>query len=102
MLTSVDIPVEAAVDNKILLRDYQKRFFESSKWSRDLKGETILEVGSGSGRFTEHAVSTGAMVISLDYSIAVEANYASNGHNKNLLIVHHLSMPQSKVYSQHQ
>ena len=65
----------------------EKRFFESSKWNRDLKGETILEVGSGSGRFTEHAVSTGAMVISLDYSVAVEANYASNGHNKNLLIV---------------
>lgn len=65
----------------------EKRFFESSKWSRNLKGETILEVGSGSGRFTEHAVSTGAMVISLDYSVAVEANYASNGHNKNLLIV---------------
>ena len=65
----------------------EKRFFESSKWNRDLKGETILEVGSGSGRFTEHAVSTGAMVISLDYSIAVEANYDSNGHNNNLLIV---------------
>ncbi len=47
----------------------------------------ILEVGSGSGRFTEHAASTGAMVVSMDYSYAVEANYASNGNMNNVLIV---------------
>ena len=36
--------------------------FLNVKMESDLKGETILEVGSGSGRFTEHAVSTGAML----------------------------------------
>jgi SAM-dependent methyltransferase len=52
-----------------------------------MQGEVILEVGSGSGRFTEQAASTGAMVVSMDYSCAVEANYASNRGKKNVLIV---------------
>jgi ubiquinone/menaquinone biosynthesis C-methylase UbiE/uncharacterized protein YbaR (Trm112 family) len=65
----------------------ETRFFNETKWPRRLEGETILEVGSGSGRFTEQAISTGAMVISLDYSSAVDANYQSNGHHSNVLIV---------------
>jgi len=65
----------------------EARFFAETEWSRDLSGKTLLEVGSGAGRFTEQAVSTGAMVVSLDYSIAADANYASNGHHDNLLIV---------------
>ena len=63
------------------------RFFEETKWPKDLTGQVILEVGSGSGRFTEHAASTGAMVVSMDLSNAVEANYASNGNKSNVLIV---------------
>lgn len=65
----------------------EERFFNETRWPRDLRGQVILEVGSGSGRFTEHAASTGAMVVSLDYSHAVEANYASNGQQSNVLIV---------------
>jgi len=65
----------------------ETRFFGATKWSRDLKGQLILEVGSGSGRFTEQAVSTNATVVSIDYSYAVEVNYALNGRNKNVLIV---------------
>jgi ubiquinone/menaquinone biosynthesis C-methylase UbiE/uncharacterized protein YbaR (Trm112 family) len=65
----------------------EARFFAETNWSRTIVGELILEAGSGAGRFTEQAVSTGAMVISLDYSVAVDANYLSNGHNDNLLIV---------------
>lgn len=65
----------------------ETRFFEETKWPRRLEGETILEVGSGSGRFTEQAARTGAMVVSLEYSSAVEANYASNGTKANVLIV---------------
>jgi SAM-dependent methyltransferase len=63
------------------------RFFNETKWSEDLSGQIILEVGSGSGRFTEQAASTGAMVVSMDYSYAVEANYASNGNKDNVFIV---------------
>lgn len=65
----------------------EQRFFGQTGWPRDLAGEVILEVGSGSGRFTEQAARTGATVVSLDYSYAVDANYASNGSRGNVLIV---------------
>jgi SAM-dependent methyltransferase len=71
----------------------EKRFFEETGWPRELQGEIILEVGSGSGRFTEQAASTGAFIVSLDYSYAVEANYLSNGLRDNVLIV------QADVYA---
>jgi SAM-dependent methyltransferase len=64
----------------------ETRFFQETKWARNLTGETILEVGCGSGRFTEHAAKTGAMVVSVDLSGAVEANYAINGHQPNVII----------------
>ena len=65
----------------------ERRFFDETGWSRKLHGELILEVGSGSGRFTEQAATTGAMIVSVDYSRAVEANYISNGQKQNVLIV---------------
>src|SRR6266403_3789069 len=65
----------------------EQRFFGQTGWPRDMKGEVILEIGSGSGRFTEQAARTGATVVSLDYSYAVDANYASNGSSRNVLIV---------------
>lgn len=65
----------------------EKRFFDETKWRRNLRGEIVLEVGCGSGRFTEQALKTGAMIISMDYSRAVEVNYLSNGKNENVLIV---------------
>jgi SAM-dependent methyltransferase len=63
------------------------RFFTETRWPHDLVGEIVIEVGSGSGRFTTQAASTGATILSLDYSEAVEANYASNGDRNNVLIV---------------
>lgn len=63
------------------------RFQHETKWEMDLRGQVILEAGSGSGRFTTEALKTGALVISFDYSNAVEANYRSNGQSENLLIV---------------
>jgi SAM-dependent methyltransferase len=63
------------------------RFVKETKWNTDLRGEFILEAGSGSGRFTAEALKTGAVIVSFDYSSAVEANYLSNGQNENLLIV---------------
>lgn len=79
----------------------ETRFFEETRWPRALDGEIVIEPGSGSGRFTEHAASTGALVLSLDYSNAVEANYRSNGHRENVLIVQGdvLAMPFPKEYA---
>ena len=65
----------------------ETRFFAQTKWPRTLEREAVLEVGSGSGRFTEQAASTGAMVVSVEYSTAVDANFASNGARENVLIV---------------
>jgi len=63
------------------------RFFDETGWPQHLAGELMLEAGSASGRFTEIAAETGAMIVSFDYSFAVEANYASNGDRPNVLIV---------------
>ena len=65
----------------------EQRFFEETRWLRNLRGEILLEPGSGSGRFTEQAASTGAIVLSLDMSAAVDANYQTNGERDNVLIV---------------
>jgi SAM-dependent methyltransferase len=64
----------------------RNRLFQVSGWPEDLRGQTILEAGSGAGRFTEVLVSTGAQVLSFDLSTAVDANYANNGQQPNLLI----------------
>ena len=63
------------------------RFFNSTQFSNNLSGELILEAGSGAGRFTEIASETGALVITFDYSRAVDSNYAMNGAKENVLIV---------------
>ena len=63
------------------------RFFDETQWPEQMEGEVILEVGSGSGRFTEIALSTGATIVSVDYSVAVDANQESNGHNPNLCLI---------------
>jgi len=49
------------------------RFFEGTRWPERLDGERVLEVGCGAGRFTEVLVSTGAEVVAVDASSAVEA-----------------------------
>ena len=62
----------------------RNRLFAVSCWSENLKGERILEAGSGAGRFTEVLVKTGADIFSFDYSSAVEANRINNGNMPNL------------------
>jgi SAM-dependent methyltransferase len=61
------------------------RFYGNSRWKPDeLKGQRILEVGSGAGRFTQIVLEAGAEVFSIDYSNAVEANLANNGPHPRL------------------
>lgn len=62
----------------------KRRFFAQTDWG-DLAGQTVLEVGSGAGRFTEVVLKhTKAELYSVDYSAAVEANYANNGPHPRL------------------
>jgi SAM-dependent methyltransferase/uncharacterized protein YbaR (Trm112 family) len=68
------------------------RFFAETRWSQRLDGETILEVGCGSGRFTAQAIATGAMVVATDLSGAVDANFRVHHDVENLLLV------QSDIY----
>lgn len=62
------------------------RLFLASAWPRNMSGETVLEAGSGAGRFTEVLLATGARVVSVDYSAAVEANALNNGSGGRLLL----------------
>lgn len=50
------------------------RFARETGWSAaTLAGKRVLDVGCGAGRFAEIAVGTGARVVALDYSSAVDA-----------------------------
>lgn len=64
----------------------KNRFLQTTKWTdTDLKGKTVLEAGSGAGRFTEIFLATRAKVVSFDYSNAVEANYRNNAHKGDVM-----------------
>jgi SAM-dependent methyltransferase len=77
---------QAQLDSHTGLPLTRDRYNRATHWPEDLKGETILEAGSGAGRFTEILATTGADILSFDLSSAVEANCANNGHNPNVLI----------------
>lgn len=51
-----------------------------------LKGLRVLEAGCGAGRFTELLVGAGALVHSMDLSVAVDANRENIGHRPNYRI----------------
>jgi len=51
-----------------------------------LVNKRVLEVGSGSGRFTELLAAQGAILHSFDSSLAVDANFNNNGRFENLLL----------------
>jgi SAM-dependent methyltransferase len=64
------------------------RFFTSTGWrAEELKGKQVLDVGCGAGRFAEIALSSGAKVVALDYSIAVEACWKNNRAKGDLACV---------------
>jgi len=62
----------------------EHRLYQATGWARELRGQRILEAGSGAGRFTEVLCRTGAELYSFDYSSAVDANRQNNGMQPNL------------------
>lgn len=64
------------------------RFWKSTDWNpKDLKDKLVLDVGCGSGRFAEIALKSGAYIVALDYSSAVDACWANLKRNTRLLVV---------------
>ena len=74
------------VDKESNLEMSKIRFFAETNWDKeDLTGKNILEVGSGAGRFSQIILDyTKAILYSVDYSNAVEANYKNNGPHERL------------------
>ena len=66
----------------------RNRFFSSCEWTpEEMAGKRVLDVGCGAGRFAEIALSTGAEVVALDYSSAVDAAWANLGSSPRLNVV---------------
>jgi 2-polyprenyl-3-methyl-5-hydroxy-6-metoxy-1,4-benzoquinol methylase len=71
-----------------------ERFWKATGWRpEDLRGQWVLDVGCGSGRFAEVALAAGAHVVALDYSSAVDACYA------NLKAHTQLHVAQGDIYA---
>jgi 2-polyprenyl-3-methyl-5-hydroxy-6-metoxy-1,4-benzoquinol methylase len=65
-----------------------QRFWTATEWKpADLAGKWVLDAGCGAGRFAEVALSSGANVVALDYSNAVDAAFANLRQHKNLHLV---------------
>lgn len=65
-----------------------ERFWKATGWTPEsLKGRWVLDIGCGSGRFAEVALSAGAHVVALDYSTAVDACRANLGDDPRLHVV---------------
>jgi SAM-dependent methyltransferase len=61
------------------------RLAEGTGWPLgDLRGETVLEVGCGAGRFTEILAAGGAEVWAVDATSAIDAAYETVGERPNV------------------
>lgn len=70
------------------------RFLRMTGWTAaDLQGRWLLEVGCGSGRFTEIALDCGAHVVAVDYSSAIDVCQRNLGDHPRLHLV------QADLYS---
>ncbi|TWW09966.1 hypothetical protein E3A20_09050 [Planctomyces bekefii] len=58
-----------------------------NKGINDLNSKVVLDVGCGPGRFIEVVRNKGALVIGLDYSMAVDAAYRNFENDENVCII---------------
>lgn len=73
----------------------RERLSRETAWTSEiLQDSTVLEVGSGAGRFTEVLLELGAKVYSVDYSDAVTANARNNRAEDN----EKLDLFQASIY----
>ncbi len=65
-----------------------RRLKDNTKWDlAALKGRSVLECGCGPGRFTEILADTGAEVLALDMSQAIDVNLDNLGARENVLLL---------------
>lgn len=91
---------EFSVHPKTQLDSYTKldicknRFIYDTGWDKsDLKNNLVLEVGCGAGRFSEFPLQSGAELVSVDMSNAVDVNLKNLGFNPK----HHIV--QASIYN---
>jgi len=74
----------------------EARFYGQTAWTpADLADLSVLEVGSGAGRFTEVLLRTTKVnLFSIDYSSAVEANWRNNSRYRD-----RLCLAQASIYA---
>jgi SAM-dependent methyltransferase len=66
----------------------RERFFLSTGWTpEEMARASVLDVGCGAGRFTEVSLASGARVVAVDYSSAVDACFANHGSHSRLDVV---------------
>jgi len=79
---------QTQLDSQSGLPISRDRFFKESKWTQEeLAGKRVLDIGCGAGRFAEIALSTGANVVAMDYSGAVDACMANLGPHSRLNVL---------------
>jgi len=69
------------------------RFFRATRWPAQMRGERVLEIGCGSGRFTEVLLSTGADVYAFDYSRAADVTHRHFGDRAHVAQASIYEMP---------
>ena len=71
-----------------------ERFWRATAWDPiDMEKAWVLDLGCGAGRFAEIALSTGANVVAVDYSAAVETAWTNLKKHPKLYVV------QADIYS---
>jgi 2-polyprenyl-3-methyl-5-hydroxy-6-metoxy-1,4-benzoquinol methylase len=76
------------LDSHTGLKISHERFVESTEWDpQRLAGKTLLDLGCGSGRFSEVALSFGANVIAVDFSKAVDACWENLGSTSRINVL---------------
>lgn len=78
--TQLDSNTKTKISKNRLLRMFGPLY-------RDLSGKTVLEVGCGSGRFTELLLEKEVWLTAFDPSVAVFENFKNNGSNPKLRLI---------------
>ncbi len=78
----------ALLDSALGTNHSRDRFLRMTGWNAaDLQDRWLLEVGCGSGRFTEIALACGAHVVAVDYSSAIDVCHRNLGDHPRLHLV---------------